>query len=814
MRKALIGALGVSLTAGFLVAVGSPALASPDDGHGPAAKPATAVVDDLPNPLEDKRRELRQTAVSDVLAGRRDAVEKNGSTVVKVGKTNAPLSKADKAKVKAGKHVAQRKRDQYVELSREKTDRIFVVLAEFGNQRDPNYPDQDTDPDTPGPTVFDGPLHNSIPEPDRTQDNSTIWQADYNADHYRQLYFGEGKGVQSLKTYYEKQSSGRYSVDGEVTDWVKVKYNEARYGRSDGYPCSSNVCSNTWDLVRDALNQWVADQKAKGRTDAEITADLKSFDQWDRYDYDGDGNFNEPDGYIDHFQIVHAGGDQADGDPYQGEDAIWSHRWYAYVNQAGITGPATNKLGGTQIGNTGIWVGDYTIQPENGGLSVFAHEYGHDLGLPDLYDTSGLSDASTAWWSLMSQSRASAKSDEGIGTRPADLGAWEKLQLGWLDYEIGVADDARTYKLGPHEYNSKNAQGLVVALPKKSVTSQLVPPYAGTHTWWSGTGDDLNNSMSRSVTLPAGSASLTFQTRYDIEEGFDYAYVEVDDGSGWVSLPGSITNPDPNVHNGIDGVAANWVKASFDLSAYAGKTIGLRIRYVTDGGAAGNDPALPNGIFIDDLAITAGGTTVFSDGAENGANGWTLAGFAAVGATRTLQYNHYYIASNRTYTSYDRYLRTGPYNFGWTSTKPDWVEHFPYQDGLLISYWDTSQADNNQGEHPGQGLILPIDAHPNPIYRLDGAVWRNRVQMYDATFGLQKADSFTLHVNGDPSYIRGQAAVPTFDDTKSYWNAKIPTSSVKVANAGVRLRVLEQNGTSMKVRLDQSPSVSRAAATR
>ena len=56
---------------------------------------------------------------------------------------------------------------------------------------------------------------------------------------------------------------------------------------------------------------------------------------WDRYDYDGDGDFNEPDGYIDHFQIVHAGGDQADGDPYQGEDAIWSHRWYAFVTDAG-----------------------------------------------------------------------------------------------------------------------------------------------------------------------------------------------------------------------------------------------------------------------------------------------------------------------------------------------------------------------------------------------------------------------------------------------------------------------------------------------
>ena len=37
----------------------------------------------------------------------------------------------------------------------------------------------------------------------------------------------------------------------------------------------------------------------------------------------------------------------------------------------------------------GIWIGDYTVEPENGGLGVFAHEFGHDLGLPDFYDTAG-----------------------------------------------------------------------------------------------------------------------------------------------------------------------------------------------------------------------------------------------------------------------------------------------------------------------------------------------------------------------------------------------------------------------------------------
>ena len=92
-------------------------------------------------------------------------------------------------------------------------------------------------------------------------DNSTVWQPDYNQQHFQDMYFGTGN---SVKKYYEKQSSGRYSVDGEVTDWVKVKYNEARYGRSNGYPCAGNVCNNTWYLIQDAVNQWVADQKAAG----------------------------------------------------------------------------------------------------------------------------------------------------------------------------------------------------------------------------------------------------------------------------------------------------------------------------------------------------------------------------------------------------------------------------------------------------------------------------------------------------------------------------------------------------------------------
>ena len=121
----------------------------------------------------------------------------------------------------------------------------------------------------------------------------------------------------------------------------------------------------------------------------------------DRYDIDGDGNFNEPDGFIDHFQIVHAGGDEAAGDPITARRHLEpplagsaQRHGRMPVRHRGVRSTRSAwaaRRPGVQIPHnpTGFWVCDYTIQPENGGLGVFAHEFGHDLGLPDLYDTSG-----------------------------------------------------------------------------------------------------------------------------------------------------------------------------------------------------------------------------------------------------------------------------------------------------------------------------------------------------------------------------------------------------------------------------------------
>jgi immune inhibitor A len=415
VRKKSAGLLGLVVAASLGTTLGMPAVsATPAPTVKNVSQPGVDKPDDasgheLPNPLEDKRRALRQEALTRLLDGTGTVEKRGASTVMKVSSTASPRS----VNANGRQTASAGKEDQYVELSRQKTDKIFVVLADFGTERHPDFPDKDLEPSIEGPKTFDGPQNNQIPAPDRSVDNSTNWQPNYDQKYFQNLYFGtggtpgSGQTPESVKQYFERQSSGRYSVDGTVTNWVKVRYNEARYGRSSDDPktngddpavCSGHVCSNTWNLVQDAVNQWVADQKAAGRSLADITAELKSFDQWDRYDSDGDGNFNEPDGYIDHFQIVHAGGDEADGDPNQGEDAIWSHRWYTQTTPIGRGGP--HGYGGSQIGDTGVWVGDYTIQPENGGMSVFAHEYTHDLGLPDLYDTNG-GENSVNYWSLM-----------------------------------------------------------------------------------------------------------------------------------------------------------------------------------------------------------------------------------------------------------------------------------------------------------------------------------------------------------------------------------------------------------------------------
>ncbi|MCX4434220.1 immune inhibitor A domain-containing protein [Streptomyces mirabilis] len=722
---------------------------------------------DLDGPLSKTQEAQREEALNQVISGDAKVQDRNGSQVVKLKGKN-----------------------KYVELGREKTDKIFTILVEFGDQVDSRY----------GGTV--GPLHNQIAQPDRTQDNSTAWQADYNQAHFQDLYFGTGKNTESLKKYYEKQSSGRYSVDGEVTDWVKVPYNEARYG-------SNKASTGAWYAVQDGVTAWVADQKAAGRSDADIKADLAKYDQWDRYDYDGDGNFNEPDGYIDHFQIVHAGEDESAGGGAQGEDAIWAHRWYAFGTDAGATGPAGNKLGGAAIGDTGIWVGDYTIQPENGGLGVYAHEYGHDLGLPDEYDTTNSAENSTGFWTLMSSGSWLGTGKNAIGDLPGDMNSWDKLQLGWLNYDTAKAATKSKHKLGVAEYNTKNKQALVVSLPDKAVTTEIVAPAQGSTQWWSGSGNDLKNTLTRSVDLTGkSSAALTLDGWYDIEADFDYLYTEVstDGGANWTALDGTVDGqPIPRDGSGkpaLTGTVDAYKKLSFPLDAYAGQKIDLRFRYQSDGGVA------LKGFTADEIAVTADGSALFSDNAETADAAWTAAGFSRVGASFTDDYAQYYIAENRQYVSYDKTLKTGPYNFGFSKTRPSWVEHYPYQNGLLIWKWDTSQKDNNVSAHAGSGLILPVDSHSTALKWSDGTLMRSRIQSYDSPFSLYRTDGLTLHNADVATKIPSKPGVPVFNDhTSTYYDTTAPTAGVNITDTNTKIKIVKEARDGSTISLEVGPAV-------
>ncbi|MFD5985265.1 immune inhibitor A domain-containing protein [Streptomyces cyaneofuscatus] len=764
---------------------GSTASAAPTaDRHDPA--PGKGHVEhNLEGPFSEQQAAQREAALEQVLAGDKKVTTKSGSKVVKLGNK------------------------KYVELGREKTDKIFTILLEFGDKVDDTTL-FDPDGDGPKPPVkkfggTPGPAHNEIAKPDPKKDNSTAWKADYNQAHFEKLYFGEGKNVHSLKTYYEKTSSGRYSVEGQVSDWVKVDYNEARYGSNY---CGQSNCANVWDAVRDGVNAWVTDQKAKGRTDAQIKANLAEYDQWDRYDFDGDGNFNEPDGYIDHFQLVHAGEDESAGGGAEGPNAIWAHRWYAYGTNAGATGPADNKAGGAQIGETGIWVGDYTVQPENGGLGVFAHEYAHDLGLPDLYDTSGGGENSVGFWSLMSAGSWLGTGKGEIGNLPGDMTSWDKLQLGWLDYDKAKAGKTSLHKLGVSEYNTKDPQALVVELPAKPVTTTVVKPAQGAKQWWSDRGDNLSNTLTRSVDLTGkSSAKLDLSGWYDIEADYDYLYTEVSDngGTSWTPLDGTADGKaiprDASDKPALTDVSGAYKKLSFPLDAYAGKKVDLRFRYQTDGGAGGK------GFAADEITITADGATLFSDNAEDGDNGWTVKGFSRIGESFTQDYPQYYIAENRQYVSYDETLKVGPYNFGFSATRPDWVEHYAYQTGLLVWLWDTSQKDNNTSVHPGEGLILPVDAHAKPLKWKDGSLLRNKIQPFDAPFSWYPNKGFTLHNADVPLKIQPSLGNPVFDDRKgTYWYKENPTGSVKVSDTNTRISILLEpaSGSSMTVLVSPS----------
>jgi hypothetical protein len=144
-----------------------------------------------------------------------------------------------------------------------------------------------------------------------------------------------------------------------------------------------------------------------------------------------------------------------------------------------------------------------------------------------------------------------------------------------------------------------------------------------------GAAPSIDRSIVRPVTVPAsGDQSLVFDTKYNIETGWDFGIVQVstDEGLTWTSLDNATTTDahDPGALGsivaqlpGFNGTA-DWSTQTFDLSPWAGQTILLRFRMMTDTFTLGNNPDESGaGWWVDDVRV---GGTLVSDG--------TLAGWS------------------------------------------------------------------------------------------------------------------------------------------------------------------------------------------
>ncbi len=200
------------------------------------------------------------------------------------------------------------------------------------------------------------------------------------------LNYNNGKG--SFKAYYTDASKGQLSITVDLVGWITAPNGYIHYGRDSGTVRAA-------DLVRLAVD----------------SAKLRGVN-FSRYDNDNDGN-------VDGIMAIHSGPGAEVGSQTQ---YIWSHRW---VLDGGTLG---------KVNYDGVWINDYMCNPEiywnNAitGIGVICHEFGHNLGLPDLYDTDDSNGSSEGIgnWSVMA-----GGSWLGSGEQPGGFDAWSRIELVW-----------------------------------------------------------------------------------------------------------------------------------------------------------------------------------------------------------------------------------------------------------------------------------------------------------------------------------------------------------------------------------------------
>jgi M6 family metalloprotease-like protein len=240
----------------------------------------------------------------------------------------------------------------------------------------------------------------------------------YTQAEYQNRLFGDGAGSVSLSEYYQEISGGLFSLSGQVSNWISLS-SPASYYEPDSL--TDERYGRVGEFLRDVL------------TGADAAVD---FSQFDNDGPDGTPNSGDDDGYVDVAAFIYPAEASSCGGP-----GIWPHRWRyeAHWGTAYTTNDASASGGF-------IRVSDYVVQAglqcwDRGimGSGTIAHEMGHGLDLPDLYDTDkgdGTDSEGIGHWGLM----ASGNWNEQLS--PAHMSAWSKDFLGWVDVTVAVSNQA------------------------------------------------------------------------------------------------------------------------------------------------------------------------------------------------------------------------------------------------------------------------------------------------------------------------------------------------------------------------------------
>jgi M6 family metalloprotease-like protein len=208
----------------------------------------------------------------------------------------------------------------------------------------------------------------------------------------------------SLRDIYLNNSYGALTIDSTVVAWATVSNTEAYYAAGN-----SGLTTKTHEALEEALNI------------VDAFVDFTEFDQ-------------DNDGFIDAITFLHSGyGAEWGGTDSYGAyyvNRIWSHKWALY-SLAGGNWQSNDEYEGVKVK-----VYNYHISPALWGISgtsigrvgVIAHETGHFLGLPDLYDTDDSAGNGIGSWGLM----ANSWGGDGEQQPPPLMSPWSKIQLGWL----------------------------------------------------------------------------------------------------------------------------------------------------------------------------------------------------------------------------------------------------------------------------------------------------------------------------------------------------------------------------------------------